>query len=72
MAGKTGYVVPGGSPVAVARPLIELLSDPPKAEAMGAAGRAWIESDWKWTTMAARLESLLSGVDPDLITERPI
>jgi phosphatidylinositol alpha-1,6-mannosyltransferase len=72
VAGKTGCVVPGGSPVAVARPLIELLSDPPKAEAMGAAGRAWIESDWKWTTMAARLESLLSGVDPDLITERPI
>jgi len=63
--GETGIVVPGGSPVAVARPLIELLSDPAKAARMGAAGRSWIEADWQWTTMATRLERLLDGADPD-------
>ncbi len=63
--GKTGFVVPGGSPVAVASPLIELLSDPEKAAVMGAAGRSWIESNWQWSTMASRLESLLAGDDPD-------
>lgn len=64
--GETGFVVPGGSPVAVARPIIELLSDPTKAASMGAAGRSWIEADWQWTTMATRLERLLDGADPDV------
>jgi len=63
--GETGFVVPGGSPVAVARPLIELLCDPAKAAMMVTAGRAWIEADWQWTTMATRLELLLAGADPD-------
>ncbi len=63
--GETGYVVPGGSPVAVARPLIEILKDPALAAELGAKGREWIETDWKWSTMAQRLADLLDGRDPD-------
>jgi phosphatidylinositol alpha-1,6-mannosyltransferase len=29
---------------------------------MGAAGRAWIEQHWSWTTIAATFDELL---DPD-------
>jgi phosphatidylinositol alpha-1,6-mannosyltransferase len=28
---------------------------------MGAAGRAWVESEWRWDTKAARLAALLSS-----------
>jgi phosphatidylinositol alpha-1,6-mannosyltransferase len=27
---------------------------------MGAAGRSWVESDWRWETQAARLTDLLN------------
>jgi phosphatidylinositol alpha-1,6-mannosyltransferase len=28
---------------------------------MGAAGRAWVEKEWRWETKAARLTELLRG-----------
>jgi phosphatidylinositol alpha-1,6-mannosyltransferase len=28
---------------------------------MGAAGRAWVESQWRWDTQAARLRNLLTA-----------
>ncbi len=37
-----------------------LLSDPDQAKAMGKAGRAWVEREWRWETQAARLTSLLA------------
>jgi phosphatidylinositol alpha-1,6-mannosyltransferase len=59
--GETGYVVPGRDVNAVAERLVELLSDQSLAARMGAAGRAWVESEWRWDTKAARLAALLSS-----------
>ncbi|MGB9377799.1 MAG: glycosyltransferase family 4 protein [Mycobacteriales bacterium] len=58
--GRTGYVVDGRSLDAVERRLTELLADPVAAAAMGAAGRAWVESDWRWDAVADRLGVLLA------------
>lgn len=61
--GQTGYVVSGRDVNAVAERLIELLSDQALAARMGAAGRAWVESEWRWDTKAARLAALLTPPD---------
>jgi phosphatidylinositol alpha-1,6-mannosyltransferase len=58
--GETGYVVPGGDPVSVARRITELLADPGKARAMGEKGMAWVDREWRRELGAARLEALLS------------
>jgi phosphatidylinositol alpha-1,6-mannosyltransferase len=39
----------------------ELLADPDRAAAMGAAGREWATSQWRWDDLAGRLSGLLSG-----------
>ena len=57
--GETGYVVGGSDVPAIAGRLAELLSDPARAREMGAAGRAWVEQEWRWETKAARLTELL-------------
>jgi phosphatidylinositol alpha-1,6-mannosyltransferase len=57
--GETGYVVGGRDLAALTERLVELLSDPVKAKAMGAAGREWVEREWRWETQAARLGKLL-------------
>ncbi|WP_433209038.1 glycosyltransferase family 4 protein [Dactylosporangium sp. CS-047395] len=59
--GETGFVVPGRSVDAVADRLITLLRDRELAARMGAAGRAWVEAEWRWETQAARLQALLDG-----------
>jgi phosphatidylinositol alpha-1,6-mannosyltransferase len=38
-----------------------LLTDRDGAAAMGAAGRDWVTSQWRWDTLAARLADLLRG-----------
>ena len=48
-----------GPPDAVADALADLLDDPARARAMGAAGRAWVEQRWSWTTIAAGFAELL-------------
>jgi phosphatidyl-myo-inositol dimannoside synthase len=58
--GETGYVVPGRDGAALSDRLITLLTDPARAEAMGEAGRAWVEKEWQWPTQAARLTSMLT------------
>ncbi len=58
--GETGHVVGGRDLQALTARLTDLLTDPAKARAMGAAGRSWVESDWRWETQAARLTSLLT------------
>ncbi|WP_433609366.1 glycosyltransferase family 4 protein [Dactylosporangium sp. CA-139114] len=58
--GETGFVVPGRDVDAVADRLVTLLQDRDLARRMGAAGRAWVESEWRWETQAARLRSLLA------------
>ena len=62
--GETGFVVGGRDIAALAARLVDLLSDPTRAKAMGEAGRAWVERDWRWETQAARLASLLDQGRP--------
>jgi phosphatidylinositol alpha-1,6-mannosyltransferase len=57
--GVTGHVVDPRSPTAVAGTIADLLDDPARARAMGAAGRAWVERSWSWTTIAATFAELL-------------
>jgi phosphatidylinositol alpha-1,6-mannosyltransferase len=59
-AGETGLVVDGESVGDVATAVADLLGDPTRAKAMGAAGRAWVEAAWQWPTMAAKLRSYLA------------
>ncbi|MBB5869457.1 phosphatidylinositol alpha-1,6-mannosyltransferase [Allocatelliglobosispora scoriae] len=55
--GETGYVV--GTLTLLVQRLVELLGDPAAARAMGEAGRAWTEREWRWEHQAARLSALL-------------
>jgi phosphatidyl-myo-inositol dimannoside synthase len=57
--GVTGHVVDPRSPAAVADTISGLLDDPARARAMGAAGRAWVERRWSWTTIAATFAAVL-------------
>ena len=57
--GETGWVVPGRSVTAVAARVSMLLADPAGARAAGEKGRAWVERDWRWDGLAARLGGLL-------------
>ncbi|MCW2537542.1 MAG: hypothetical protein JWQ26_3241 [Modestobacter sp.] len=57
--GVTGHVVDPRSPAAVAAALVGLLDDPDRARAMGAAGRAWVEERWSWTSIAATFAAVL-------------
>jgi len=60
---KTGLVVDGRSVDEVAGAVTELLNDRDRTAAMGAAGREWVTSQWRWDTLAARLANLLRGDD---------
>jgi phosphatidylinositol alpha-1,6-mannosyltransferase len=60
-AGETGLVVDGRSVDAVAAAVGDLLVDDVRAKAMGAAGRAWVETSWQWDRTADRLRELLSS-----------
>ncbi|HEV7187706.1 MAG TPA: glycosyltransferase family 4 protein, partial [Blastococcus sp.] len=57
--GVTGHVVDPRSPEAVAAAIAGLLDDPARAHMMGAAGRAWVEERWSWTTIARTFDELL-------------
>jgi phosphatidylinositol alpha-1,6-mannosyltransferase len=57
--GVTGYLVDPYNPVAVAAKLIDLLTDPAKARAMGAVGRASVQQSWSWSHSGAVLRELL-------------
>jgi phosphatidylinositol alpha-1,6-mannosyltransferase len=59
--GVTGQVVEPRSAEAVADAISGLLADPDRARAMGAAGRAWVERRWSWTTIAQTFGELLDG-----------
>ncbi|MCM4081589.1 glycosyltransferase family 4 protein [Paractinoplanes hotanensis] len=58
--GETGYVVGGTDVEAIAARITDLLTDQAKAKAMGAAGRAWVEQEWRWENQATRLAKLLA------------
>lgn len=57
--GVTGHVVEPRSREQVAGTISRLLADPDRARAMGAAGRAWVEQRWSWTTIAETFEAIL-------------
>ena len=59
--GRTGHVVDGTSVSAVADAVAGLLADRRSARDMGSTGRAWVEQEWRWDVLAARLRSLLEG-----------
>jgi phosphatidylinositol alpha-1,6-mannosyltransferase len=64
--GVTGHVVADPrSPADVAATLTRLLDDPTRARVMGAAGRAWVEQRWSWTTIAATFAALLQPPSRD-------
>jgi phosphatidylinositol alpha-1,6-mannosyltransferase len=58
--GVTGHVVADPrSPEAVAAVVGGLLDDPDRARRMGAAGRAWVEQRWSWTSIADTFAGVL-------------
>jgi phosphatidylinositol alpha-1,6-mannosyltransferase len=59
LPGETGHVVRGRDVTAVAARVATLLADPDAARVMGEKGRAWVEREWRWDTLAARLGGLL-------------
>jgi len=59
--GETGYVVDGRDLRALTDRLATLLGDPALAGRMGAAGRRWVEGEWRWETQAQRMADLLQG-----------
>ncbi|HEX9063716.1 MAG TPA: glycosyltransferase family 4 protein [Streptosporangiaceae bacterium] len=61
LPGETGYVVGGRDVSALAARLTELLSDPGAAAAMGEKGIAWVDREWRWDLVAARLAEILAG-----------
>ena len=63
--GETGFLVDGNNLSEIRDRLIELLADQDLAKRMGSAGRNWVTQEWTWEHSFKRLESLLSGIDPD-------
>ncbi len=58
---KTGMVVDGNSVEQIADTVSELLADPDRAAAMGAAGREWVTAQWRSDDLARRLSDLIRG-----------
>nr|WP_212763361.1 glycosyltransferase family 4 protein [Gordonia araii] len=61
IAARTGLVVSGRSVPQVAEAVVTILSDPARARRMGAAGREFVEQQWQWPQIAARLVRLLTS-----------
>ncbi|MFB9236227.1 glycosyltransferase family 4 protein [Plantactinospora siamensis] len=59
--GETGYVVGGRDGAALVDRLVSLLTDRQLAARMGAAGRSWVDREWRWDRQSARLTELLAG-----------
>ncbi|MBI4729238.1 MAG: glycosyltransferase family 4 protein [Acidobacteria bacterium] len=57
--GKTGLVVPGRDPRALARAVARMLGSPEEARLMGEAGRRFVERDHRWEDVVARCRAIL-------------
>jgi phosphatidylinositol alpha-1,6-mannosyltransferase len=57
--GESGVLVDGRSVADVAAAVAGLLSDPPRAAAMGERGRAWVSEAWSWDRTVADLTRML-------------
>ena len=58
--GVTGTVVDGRRADEVGRAVADLLADPAGSRAMGEAGRRFVEAEYDWRAVVARLEKLLA------------
>jgi phosphatidyl-myo-inositol dimannoside synthase len=58
LEGESGFVVSGVADTAAR--VIELLTDPAKARAMGEKGLAWVDREWRWELAGARLSAILA------------
>jgi phosphatidylinositol alpha-1,6-mannosyltransferase len=59
-AGETGRVVDCTRPELLAETLIDLLGQPDRLDAMGAAGRQWAVEQFDWDVLAARARDVFS------------
>ncbi|MEH0971398.1 glycosyltransferase family 4 protein [Micromonospora sp. CPCC 205546] len=59
--GETGFVVRGRDVAQLADRVAMLLADRDLARQFGAAGRAWVEREWRWEAQAQRMATLLAG-----------
>ena len=59
LEGKTGHVVDGRDATRIANAIVDILSDRDAAAKMGAAGREFVERQWRWDSLGARLRHLL-------------
>ena len=59
--GETGYVVDGRDVAAIADRTAELLDDAALRAKFGEAGRQWVQAEWRWDAVAAKLRALLDG-----------
>ena len=71
---RTGLLVDGHDPAAIADALVGLLNDPERASRMGDHGRRWVAERWTWPAAALRLAALLRGapIPPAGSVELPI
>ena len=60
--GETGALVPSGEPHSLARAVIELLSNPEKMQAAGAAARARLKTHFSQEIMVAKTEKLYQNL----------
>jgi phosphatidyl-myo-inositol dimannoside synthase len=60
--GETGIVVDGRDRRHLRTAIASLLTDPERRQAMGSAGRAWVEGRWSWEIIADRFAALLGDV----------
>ena len=61
LEGETGYVVHGRDVDALANRIATVLADRALAARLGAAGRSWVEKEWRWDSQADRLAALLNA-----------
>ena len=60
--GKSGLLVPKQDPEALANAILELLSDPEKAKAMGRRGRELVETKYNWKTIVKQVTAIYDEV----------
>jgi phosphatidyl-myo-inositol dimannoside synthase len=58
--GVTGTVVDGRRSGPVGDAVAALLADPARSRELGAAGRRWVEAEFAWPAVVARLQELLA------------
>jgi phosphatidylinositol alpha-1,6-mannosyltransferase len=62
LPGKTGLVVDPTRPEPLAEAIVALLTDRPRATAMGMAGAEWVHKEWTWERMSDRLKAIVQRI----------